>query len=129
MIWLLIGWSVLVVLLAPVVIRLLRRCAAPGRAARAAVAMPATGARPSWPVDDVAAVNAMLAHVDRHDPMLAKVVLLRWIGGLSLPVVAATLGVPVAAVERDLQLARALLRGEATPGAAWQWRDGAPGRN
>jgi DNA-directed RNA polymerase specialized sigma24 family protein len=93
------------------------------------VAAPATGVRPSWPVDDVAAVNAMLAHIGRHDQRLARVVMLRWIGGLSLPVVAATLGVPVATVEQDLQLARALLHGEAAPGAAWQGRDGAPGRD
>jgi DNA-directed RNA polymerase specialized sigma24 family protein len=128
MTWLSIACSWLAALLVAVVIRLLRRRGAPG-AARAAVAAPATGVRPSWPVDDVTAVNAMLAHIGRHDQRLAKVVLLRWIGGLSLPVVAATLGVPVATVERDLQLARALLHSEATPGAAWQGRDGAPGRD
>ncbi len=49
--------------------------------------------------------------LDRHDTKVAKIALLSWIGGLSAAEIGAVLNVEAAAVERDLQTAREVLRG------------------
>lgn len=71
----------------------------------AAVAVPA-------PASHLPTAHEMLMALDRHDPMLAKAALLRWIGGLSTPAIARALGVTTTAVEHDLQFAKLLLQRE-----------------
>lgn len=68
------------------------------------------------PLRDVAGdVHRMLGVLERHEPRLAKTVLLCWIGGLSPRRAAETLGVPATLAAHDLQVARQLLRyGEAS---------------
>ncbi|MCA8966944.1 MAG: hypothetical protein H6838_14110 [Planctomycetes bacterium] len=57
-----------------------------------------------------AALDLALETLDRHDPTVAKTALLSWIGGLSAVEIAAVLNVEAARVERDLQMARDVLR-------------------
>ena len=54
-------------------------------------------------------VHRLLVELDEVDPRLAKTATLCWIGGLSRPVIAATLGTTVDVVERDLHRARCML--------------------
>lgn len=59
--------------------------------------------------DRVTDVHRLLAELDDFDPRLAKTATLSWIGGLSRPAIAATLGTTVDVVERDLYRARCML--------------------
>ena len=60
--------------------------------------------------DEIHEFHHLLSTLNKLDPKLAKTAMLRWIGGLSKPAIAATLGTTVGAVEHDLQLAKFLLR-------------------
>lgn len=57
-------------------------------------------------------VDAALARLEAEHPREARVVLLRYFGGLEVREVAAALGVSVGTVERDWRLARARLQRE-----------------
>src|SRR5262245_30042492 len=59
--------------------------------------------------DRVTDVHRLLVELDEVDPRLAKTATLCWIGGLSRPAIAATLGTSVDIVERDLYRARCML--------------------
>ncbi|QDV39373.1 ECF-type sigma factor [Tautonia plasticadhaerens] len=60
---------------------------------------------------DVIALHEALERLTQEHPRQAQVVDLRYFGGLSVPEVAATLGVSDTTVEADWQFARAWLRG------------------
>jgi RNA polymerase sigma-70 factor (ECF subfamily) len=60
---------------------------------------------------DVIALHEALEHLAREHPRQAQVVDLRFFGGLSIPEVAAALGVSDTTAEGDWRLARAWLRG------------------
>jgi len=59
--------------------------------------------------DRVTDVHRLLVELDEVDPRLAKTATLCWIGGLSRPAIAASLGTTVEVVERDLYRARCML--------------------
>jgi RNA polymerase sigma factor (sigma-70 family) len=61
---------------------------------------------------DVLALDEALARLAAFDAQKARVVDLRYFGGLSIPETAAALGVSVATVGREWALARAWLRRE-----------------
>jgi len=119
MIWWFLTWSILAVPVAIVVGRrisaaaLLAQEAERQRRAAPAVAPAATGSARGEPapyVEELRAVHLLLARLERHDPVLAKVVLLRWIGGLSVAQTADALETPVERVQHDLLRAQKLLR-------------------
>lgn len=60
--------------------------------------------------DEILAVHEALEHLAAVDPRLARVVEMRYFGGLTEPEVAAALGVTERTVRRDWQKARLLLR-------------------
>ena len=64
---------------------------------------------------DVTALDEVLERLETFDAELAKLVELRFFGGLSHPRIAETLGVPLRRVERRWRLARAWLRKELDP--------------
>jgi RNA polymerase sigma-70 factor, ECF subfamily len=66
---------------------------------------------------DVVAVNDALLALEVHDPRAAKVVELKFFGGLELEEIAQALDISTATVKRDWTIARAWLRRELT-GAA-----------
>jgi len=66
---------------------------------------------------DVVAVNDALLALEAHDPRAAKVVELKFFGGLELEEIAQALDISSATVKRDWTIARAWLRRELT-GAA-----------
>ncbi len=59
---------------------------------------------------DVVAVHEALVRLTEFNPRQGQVMTLRYFGGLTVPEVAAALGVSVVTVERDWRLARAWLR-------------------
>jgi DNA-directed RNA polymerase specialized sigma24 family protein len=59
--------------------------------------------------DRVTDVHRLLVELDEVDSRLAKTATLCWIGGLSRPSIAASLGTTVEVVERDLYRARCML--------------------
>jgi len=61
---------------------------------------------------DVIDLDQALEHLARAYPRQAEVVKFHFFGGLSMPKVAATLGVSVTTVETDWRFARAWLRGQ-----------------
>ena len=61
---------------------------------------------------DIIAVHEALGRLAEQHERQAQVMTLRYFGGMSVPEVAAALGVSVATVERDWRLARAWLRCE-----------------
>jgi RNA polymerase sigma-70 factor (ECF subfamily) len=61
---------------------------------------------------DIVAVHEALGRLAEHHERQAQVMTLRYFGGMSVPEVAAAIGVSVATVERDWRLARAWLRCE-----------------
>jgi RNA polymerase sigma-70 factor, ECF subfamily len=61
---------------------------------------------------DIVAVHEALGRLAEQHERQAQVMTLRYFGGMSVPEVAAALGVSVATVERDWRLARAWLRCE-----------------
>lgn len=67
------------------------------------------------PADEMGQIHRMLMHLERQQPRLAKLVLLCWIGGMSSQMAAATLGLAVETVERDLHFAHSLLRQQIGP--------------
>ena len=118
MIWLVIAWCGVAVWLGLAVGRVLRdnrrdnavadkcrmhviRTQRDARQPRAEERLHATGR--------VTDVHRLLAELDEVDPRLAKTASLSWIGGLSRPAIAATLGTTIDVVERDLYRARCLL--------------------
>ncbi len=65
---------------------------------------------------DVVAVHEALDRLSALNERQAQVMTLRYFGGLSVPEVAAALGVSVVTVERDWRLARAWIRGQLREG-------------
>jgi RNA polymerase sigma factor (sigma-70 family) len=65
---------------------------------------------------DVVAVHEALDRLSRLNERQAQVMTLRYFGGLTVPEVAAALGVSVVTVERDWRLARAWIRGQLREG-------------
>jgi RNA polymerase sigma factor (TIGR02999 family) len=63
---------------------------------------------------DLLALEDALARLEQLDPELARLVELRFFGGLDHPAVARVLGVPLRRVERSWRLAKAWLHGELT---------------
>jgi RNA polymerase sigma-70 factor (ECF subfamily) len=61
---------------------------------------------------DIVAVHEGLDRLAEQNERQAQVMTLRYFGGMSVPEVAAAIGVSVATVERDWRLARAWLRSE-----------------
>jgi RNA polymerase sigma-70 factor (ECF subfamily) len=61
---------------------------------------------------DIVAVHEALGRLAEQHERQAQVMTLRYFGGMSVPEVAAAIGVSVATVERDWRLARAWLRSE-----------------
>jgi DNA-directed RNA polymerase specialized sigma24 family protein len=115
MLWLLLAWCAVAVWLGLAIGRLLRdnrrdtavadRCRMQvirvQRDARVHDRLPGT--------DRVTDVHRLLVELDEVDPKLAKTATLSWIGGLSRPAIAATLGTTVDVVEDDLYRARCML--------------------
>ncbi|MGA9922263.1 MAG: ECF-type sigma factor, partial [Isosphaeraceae bacterium] len=65
---------------------------------------------------DVVAVHEALDRLSALNERQAQVMTLRYYGGLTVPEVAAALGVSVVTVERDWRLARAWIRGQLREG-------------
>jgi RNA polymerase sigma factor (TIGR02999 family) len=61
---------------------------------------------------DIVAVHEALDRLAERDPRQAQVMTLRYFGGMTVPEVAAALGVAAVTVERDWRLARAWLVGQ-----------------
>ena len=61
---------------------------------------------------DILAVHEALDRLATRNDRQAQVMTLRYFGGMSVPEVAAAIGVSVVTVERDWRLARAWLRSE-----------------
>jgi RNA polymerase sigma factor (TIGR02999 family) len=66
--------------------------------------------------DDLLALDEALARLEARDPARAQVVKLRFFGGLSMPEVAAALGVSLATAERHWAFARVWLYAELSAG-------------
>lgn len=116
MTWLLIAWLAAASLAALAAGRCIRRREDDAAAARArpklAFAELASGGRQPRPAE-MTALDHWLGQLEGQEPRLAKVALLRWIGGLSPARAAAVLDIAPSEVERDLATARAVLRGAA----------------
>ena len=119
MILLVVAWSTSALVLGYIVARTWRERARPAGEQRACQELfavvggsykPAACRHGAADGDEMRAVHRMLTHLDWHDPRLAKAMLLTSIGGMSVPAVAQALAVSVDTVERDLRLARLLLR-------------------
>jgi len=67
---------------------------------------------PGVPLGDVVAVHEALAKLEEAHPRHARIVNLRFFGGLSLPEAAELVGVSLATAERDWRFARAWLQRE-----------------
>lgn len=61
------------------------------------------------PSDDVLALNEALAELERTEPRMAQLVLLRHFAGLTMPEAAAAMGISLSTAEREWRFARALL--------------------
>ena len=61
---------------------------------------------------DVAEVHEAILRLTALDERQGQVITLRYFGGLTVPEIAASLGVSVATVERDCRLGRAWLHGQ-----------------
>jgi RNA polymerase sigma factor (TIGR02999 family) len=61
------------------------------------------------PSVDLAALDESLARLEAHDPLAANVVKLRYFAGLTMPEVAAALGIPLRTAERNWQYAKTWL--------------------
>ena len=68
--------------------------------------------------DETVALNEVLDLLEQADSFAAQVVKLRFFAGLSLPQIAASLGVSLRTVERNWTYARTCLRGALDEGAA-----------
>ncbi|HEY8089004.1 MAG TPA: ECF-type sigma factor [Polyangiaceae bacterium] len=80
----------------------------------AALAVPGGGPG----LEDVLAVNAALERLEAEYPRKAKVVIMRYFGGLADAEIASAVGVDVRTVERDWRFARAWLHGVLFPNGA-----------
>jgi DNA-directed RNA polymerase specialized sigma24 family protein len=115
MLWLLLAWCAVAVWLGLAIGRLLRdngRDTAVADKCRMQVIRAQRDARVHDRLpgtDRVTDVHRLLVELDEVDPKLAKTATLSWIGGLSRPAVAATLGTTVDVVEYDLYRARCML--------------------
>jgi RNA polymerase sigma factor (TIGR02999 family) len=77
---------------------------------------------------DVVAIHEALERLAELSPRQSQVVTLRYFGGMTVPEVAAALGVAVVTVERDWRLARAWLLGQLREGDGDDARSLAPNR-
>jgi len=84
-----------------------KRAKRSGRWARVTLADPAAAAEP--PAVDILDLDAALTRLAALDARQSRIAELRFFGGLSLPETADALGISVATVERDWQVARAWL--------------------
>jgi RNA polymerase sigma factor (TIGR02999 family) len=66
----------------------------------------------SMPIEDLLGLDEALARLESHDARLARVVEMRFFGGLSEEEIARSLGVTVRTVQRDWVKARAWLQSE-----------------
>jgi RNA polymerase sigma factor (TIGR02999 family) len=73
------------------------------------VELPDTPARAALPVDELLAIDRGIEELERADPRLARMVELRFFGGLENSEIAAALALSERSVERDWRRARALL--------------------
>ncbi|MGA2535577.1 MAG: sigma-70 family RNA polymerase sigma factor [Terracidiphilus sp.] len=69
-------------------------------------------------LDEIASIDQALTRLAAHNPRQARVVELRYFGGLSVEQIAAILQVALRSVKRDWSLARIFLARELNPGAA-----------
>lgn len=111
MIWLAIVWCVLSGFLAVGIGRLLsaRPAAAETDSPDAATGTKTRCVESASEVRRRSALDRAIECLDRHDPVLAKMALLRWIGGLGVVEIAVVLGLDPERVERDLEVARRVL--------------------
>jgi len=118
MTWLILGWCVVGLLLA---VGIARSVAKGGKMRPDVDREPVAATAPdtSWldssplaksPADEMPIVHEILVQLERQEPRIAKIALLKWIGGLSTPRVAESMHLQVAAVERDLRFAQTFLR-------------------
>src|SRR5262245_45486265 len=116
--WLLLGWCGVAILLAMSIGRAVSRR---DRSSSAPVGRPALAHAPdaSWidesplrnaPADEMPVVHEILVQLERQNPRIAKIALLKWIGGLSTRAVAEAMRLQLPTVERDLQFAQTYLR-------------------
>ena len=68
-------------------------------------------------VEELLTINRALEHLHTHSPEIARLVLLRYFGGLTVREVAETVGTSARTVERHLRVARAWLKDQLSPGA------------
>lgn len=61
------------------------------------------------PSEDLLALNDALTELERSDPRKAKLVMLHYFAGLTMPETAAALGISLSTAEREWRFARALL--------------------
>lgn len=61
------------------------------------------------PSEDILALNEALTELESADPRKARLVMLRYFAGLTLPETAAAMGISVSTAEREWRFARALL--------------------
>jgi len=80
------------------------------RTQRTAVALPPESSSGESDVIDLIAIDSALDALEQHSVRQARIVELRYFGGLSVPEVAEALGVTPRTVDRDWSAARAWLR-------------------
>jgi RNA polymerase sigma factor (TIGR02999 family) len=61
------------------------------------------------PSEDILALNDALTELDQADPRKAKLVMLHYFAGLTMPEAAAAMGISLSTAEREWRFARALL--------------------
>ena len=123
--WLLLGWCGVAILVAMSIGRAVSRRErssgdADGRRPQPVPALAATApaaarlagatATTNGYVDEMPVVHDILVLLERREPRIAKIALLKWIGGLSTRAVAEAMRLQVPIVERDLQFAQTFLR-------------------
>lgn len=72
----------------------------------------------SMTVEELLSLNRALEHLQKHQPDIARMVLLRYFGGLTTREVAETMAISKSTVDRHLRVARAWLKGRLQPPSA-----------
>jgi DNA-directed RNA polymerase specialized sigma24 family protein len=113
MTWFLLGWLVLSCVVAVALGSIVRPEAVPATRSDDRSDPPSAAAEVP-PPDAARECNAeqdfdrALASLERRGPFVARVALLRWFAGLTVPEIAALLGIDEAAVEENLVIARSV---------------------